>query len=82
MAACCTTGILQGSRGISVIVRLVVVRLQAGVVFGVESVRATHDMLSKRGVAFINEPRIVDGTNWAANFNDPDGHLLSIFGPE
>jgi predicted lactoylglutathione lyase len=24
----------------------------------------------------------VTGTLWAANFDDPDGHHLSIFGPE
>ena len=22
------------------------------------------------------------GDQWAANFRDPDGHLLSVFGPE
>jgi len=33
-------------------------------------------------VTFMNEPRPVTGDRWAANFRDPDGHLLSIFGPE
>jgi len=52
------------------------------VVFGVDSVRAAYAELRDRGVQFSNEPRVVDGTNWAANFADPDGHSLSIFGPE
>lgn len=38
--------------------------------------------LEARGVTFLNEPRNVTGNQWAANFRDPDGHLLSIFGPE
>jgi len=25
---------------------------------------------------------VVTGTTWAANFRDPDGHVLSISGPE
>ena len=34
------------------------------------------------GVEFLREPSNVTGDSWAANFRDPDGHLLSIFGPE
>ena len=52
------------------------------VVFVVEGVRQTHAELSERGVVFLNEPKNVTGDQWAANFRDPDGHLLSIFGPE
>ena len=52
------------------------------VVFSVEDVRATYDALRARGVVFANEPRNVTGSLWAANFADPDGHRLSIFGPE
>jgi catechol 2,3-dioxygenase-like lactoylglutathione lyase family enzyme len=52
------------------------------VVFAVEHVRAAHEALQKQGVEFIREPRQVAGPNWGANFRDPDGHLLSIFGPE
>lgn len=52
------------------------------VVFVVESVRGTHADLGARGVTFLNDPRNVTGDQWAANFLDPDGHLLSIFGPE
>jgi predicted enzyme related to lactoylglutathione lyase len=52
------------------------------VVFAVDDVRAAHKALRARGLAFTREPRNVTGTMWAANFNDPDGHHLSIFGPE
>ena len=52
------------------------------VVFGVESVRAAHKALSAQGIAFMSEPRQATPTDWVAHFKDPDGHLLSIFGPE
>jgi len=52
------------------------------VVFSVEHVRAAYDALRSQGVEFSNEPRVVSPGNWAANFHDPDGHLLSVFGPE
>lgn len=52
------------------------------VVFSVEHVRAAHEQLKQRGVAFRNQPRPVAGPMWAADFRDPDGHILSIFGPE
>lgn len=52
------------------------------VVFRVENVRGVRQSLIDRGVAFLNEPRQVTPTEWAAHFRDPDGHLLSIFGPE
>lgn len=52
------------------------------VVFQVENVRATRHTLINRGVEFMNEPRQVTPTEFAAHFRDPDGHLLSIFGPE
>lgn len=51
-------------------------------VFGVEDVRATYEELRAKGVVFTHEPRAVAGPMFAANFTDPDGHLLSIFGPE
>ena len=38
--------------------------------------------LTQAGIAFLNEPRQVTPTEWAAHFKDRDGHLLSIFGPE
>ena len=52
------------------------------VVFGVEGVREACDELRAKGVEFVNEPRAVSGPMFAANFKDPDGHLLSVFGPE
>ena len=51
------------------------------IVFRVEDVRSARQALIDRGVAFMNEPRQVTPTHWAAHFRDPDGHLLSIFGP-
>jgi|SRR6185312_3146864 len=50
--------------------------------FQVENVRGVRQALIDRGVAFMNEPRQVTPTEWAAHFRDPDGHLLSIFGLE
>lgn len=52
------------------------------VVFGVDDVTAAHEALTARGVQFLSAPRNVTGDQWAANFRDPDGHLLSLFGPE
>jgi catechol 2,3-dioxygenase-like lactoylglutathione lyase family enzyme len=43
---------------------------------------ATYDALRGQGVEFSHAPRAVSGPMWAANFRDPDGHGLSIFGPE
>ena len=52
------------------------------VVFSVDGVREAHGALVARGVVFLNEPRQVSGDKWAAAFTDPDGHRLSVFGPE
>ncbi len=52
------------------------------VVFAVESVTAAYEALRARGVTFIREPRNVTGANWSAVFTDPDGHRLSLFGPQ
>jgi catechol 2,3-dioxygenase-like lactoylglutathione lyase family enzyme len=52
------------------------------VIFTVEDVRSATDALKQQGVAFLHEPHQVNGPMWAANFPDPDGHLLTIFGPE
>jgi len=51
------------------------------IVFSVEDVTQAYTNLREQGVAFQNEPRQVTPTDWAANFKDPDGHSLSIFGP-
>ncbi|HEY6271964.1 MAG TPA: VOC family protein [Terriglobales bacterium] len=52
------------------------------VVFSVPDVRAAHQGLLAKGVEFTIGPRQVSGPMWAANFRDPDGHGLSVFGPE
>jgi len=51
------------------------------VVFSVEGVREAYEALRGRGVEFTHEPRVVNAPMWAANFCDPDGHRLSLFGP-
>lgn len=50
-------------------------------VFAVDSVTAAYRTL-KDSIAFVNEPRPVNAENWAVNFNDPDGHALSLYGPQ
>jgi predicted enzyme related to lactoylglutathione lyase len=50
------------------------------IVFSVESVSASHDLLSRRGCSFVNQPREVTPGSWAATFADPDGHYLTVFG--
>ena len=52
------------------------------VVFAVDHVRKSYEALRAKGVEFKNQPRPATGPQWAANFADPDGHMLSIFGPE
>jgi catechol 2,3-dioxygenase-like lactoylglutathione lyase family enzyme len=52
------------------------------VVFAVESVRAAQKALAALGVTFMSEARQATEREWVAHFKDPDGHLLSIFGPE
>ena len=51
------------------------------IVLAVDSVRDAYDRLRARGVTFLNEPHSIDGTNDGANFEDPDGHLFSLYGP-
>lgn len=50
-------------------------------VFPVPDVDEAYDRLLKRGVTFRIAPRVVTGDQFAADFRDPDGHVLSIFGP-
>jgi catechol 2,3-dioxygenase-like lactoylglutathione lyase family enzyme len=50
-------------------------------VFAVEDVDRAYALLRARGVAFRIPPRVVTGDQLAADFRDPDGHVLSIFGP-
>src|SRR5258707_13868010 len=51
------------------------------IVFQVETVRAAQAALSAKGVTLVREATQVTPTHWAAHFPDPDGHLLSVFGP-
>lgn len=50
-------------------------------VFGVDSVMAAYAAL-RETIPFVNEPRQVNAENWAVNFNDLDGHSLSLYGPK
>ena len=52
------------------------------VVFQVENVRAAHSALAALEISFATAPHPATPTEWVAHFRDPDGHLLSIFGPE
>ena len=49
-------------------------------VFSVDDVQGAYEALSAKGVKFTRGPHNVTGTQWAANFDDSDGHKLSIFG--
>jgi|KBSSwiStaDraftv2_1062776.scaffolds.fasta_scaffold05069_10 methylmalonyl-CoA/ethylmalonyl-CoA epimerase len=49
-------------------------------VFTVEDVDRAYALLRERGVSFRIAPRVVTGDQLAADFRDPDGHVLSIFG--
>ena len=51
------------------------------VVFSVEDVTVAYQGLREKGVQFTHEPRSITPTAWAANFDDPDGNHLSIYGP-
>jgi len=50
------------------------------VVFSVDDIGSAYGSLRARGVEFRREPRPVTGDQHAADFRDPDGHVLSIFG--
>ena len=51
------------------------------IVLPVENIDEAHQTLRDRGAAFRIAPRVVTGDRLAADFRDPDGHVLSIFGP-
>jgi lactoylglutathione lyase len=55
--------------------------MRTEVVFAVDDIDAAYRSLQARGVSFRVEPRMVTGDRYAADFRDPDGHVLSIFGP-
>ena len=50
------------------------------VVFSVEDVTAAYQTLRDKGVQFTHEPRNITPTMRVANFDDPDGNHLSIYG--
>ena len=52
------------------------------IVMAVESVTASQRQLLEQGCNFINQPREVTPGSWAATFTDPDGHWLTLFGPQ
>jgi catechol 2,3-dioxygenase-like lactoylglutathione lyase family enzyme len=51
------------------------------IAFAVEDVAAAYQALRGKGVQFTHEPRRVSPASQVANFDDPDGNHLSIFGP-
>jgi len=52
------------------------------IAFTVEHIKLAHEALRALGVEFKREPRVITGSTWATDFRDPDGHVLSIVGPE
>ena len=52
------------------------------VIFPVAGVAVSHDDLAKRGCNFTHAPHEVTPGLWAATFTDPDGHRLTILGPQ
>ncbi len=50
------------------------------IVLSVDGVRSAYNRLCERGVTFLSAPHTVDGTNDVAHFEDPDGHLFSLYG--
>lgn len=59
-------------------------RCNCEVSFQVDDIHATYEELRAKGVAFRVPPRVVtedaDRQLFAADFRDPDGHVLSIAG--
>lgn len=52
------------------------------VVFSVDHVQPAYEALSHAGLTFERKPHQITDSSWAANFRDPDGHILSLFGPK
>jgi predicted enzyme related to lactoylglutathione lyase len=50
-------------------------------VFTVDHVQTAYEALSHAGLSFERKPHQVTDSAWAANFRDPDRHILSLFGP-
>ena len=52
------------------------------VVFEVDDIDEAYESLRTRGISFRIAPREATGDRYVADFRDPDGHVLSIFGPK
>lgn len=53
------------------------------VILPADSVAVSHaDLIARGCTSFINEPREVMPGAWAVSFADPDGHRLTLFGPQ
>jgi predicted enzyme related to lactoylglutathione lyase len=54
------------------------------VVFAVDDLQGTYEALKAKGIKFNREPQVVceagDKVGKSADFTDPDGNSLSIFG--
>lgn len=50
--------------------------------YRVDDIRAAHQSLADRGVAFVDAPHLIarmpDHELWMTFFNDPDGNLLAL----
>jgi len=61
-----------------------IARCLCGISFQVADVLATHESLTKKGIAFTKPLRTVTSNDaqelLATDFRDPDGHVLSITG--
>jgi lactoylglutathione lyase len=55
--------------------------VRAEVVFEVEDVDEAWRSLTARGVSFRIEPRQATADRYVADFRDPDGNAITIFGP-
>jgi predicted enzyme related to lactoylglutathione lyase len=54
----------------------------AEIIFPVESVTKAQLLLKNRGCSFLKDAREVTPGSWAATFTDPDGHHLTLLGPQ
>ena len=43
---------------------------------------AMSSLLEKSATGLLREPHPVSGNSCTVSFRDPDGHILSIFGPD
>jgi predicted enzyme related to lactoylglutathione lyase len=51
-------------------------------VFSVDSVTQASQQLRDKGIAVVREPRAATPQgDWTATFADPDGHYVTLFGP-